>query len=262
MSAIGLSIVEPAHNAAFTGVPSVIFRGAVTQLPDEVVDVVFYFRWYSSLFSGSEADIEQERFAMNSVDGVVLTDAGSAYIPAQPLGVGTHVISFAATDQPDETSASQEAVQHGGVTGGSEGEGQCVIHVFKANLITPVAGAILSRANSTLEAEAPVAWGVESDGTGVYVPNADYRKLNRLQYRWRFTPVGAPPNRRPVNFVPDVEEWAFVPAETAGEVTRLRYQGPLPSTLNGGYSLTLHVEDSQGELGGDAMTVANIQVGP
>jgi hypothetical protein len=262
MSAVGLAIVEPTHNRAFTGTPSVTFRGELTDVPEEVEGVTLYYRWYSSLFSGSEVDIAQERFAMNVVEGVVLTDPESAYIPAQPLGIGTHVISFATTDQSDETAAAQEAVQHGGVTGGAEGDGQCIIHVFKANLLTPGSGALLSRASSILEAESPALWGIEIDGTGVYEPNEEYHKLNRLQYRWTFTPVGAPSGRATVDFVPTVAQLVFQQPATATEVKRLRYQGALPSELTGRYNLTLHVEDKEGQLGGHTMTVTNIQVGP
>jgi hypothetical protein len=259
MSAIGLGIVEPAHNAAFTGTPSVTFRGKVTLLPDELAGVTLYYRWYSSLFSGSGEDIADKRFAMNDVGHIVLTDPGTAYV--QTLGMGTHVISFAATDQPDETSASQAAVQHGGVTGGSEGDAQCVIHVFRANLLAPAAGDLLSRANSTLEAEAPALWGIKIAEPDIYEPNEEYHKLNRLQYRWRFAPVGAPPNRPAVNFAPSLQDLKFL-TEPAAPVTRVRYQGTLPNTLNGQYTLTLHVEDKEGELGEHTMTVANIQVGP
>ena len=260
MSAVGLAIVEPTHNHAFTGTPSVTFRGELTDVPDEVEGVTLFYRWYSSLFSGSEEDIEQKRFAMNAVRGVVITDPNSAYI--HELGVGTHIISFATTDQKDETDEAQEAVQHGGVTGGAEGDGQCIIHVFKANLLAPGNNALLSRANSTLEAESPALWGIEIDGAGVYVPNEEYHKLNRLQYRWRFTPVGPPAGRTTVNFVPAVEDLVFQQPATATEVKRLRYQGPLPNELTWQYNLTLHVEDKEGQLGGHTMTVTNIQVGP
>ena len=59
--------------------------------------------------------------------------------PADPfpttLELGTHVITFAAVDRAGETDADLEAIQHGGVTGGSDGDTQCLVHVFIANLI-------------------------------------------------------------------------------------------------------------------------------
>lgn len=242
------------------------FRGALTEeVPEDVAGVTLYYRWYSSLFSGNETDIEQERFAMNVVEGVILTDPATEYSHA--LGVGTHAISFAATDQQDETTAAQETVLHGGVTGGAEGDGQCLIHVFKANLLSPRNNVPLSRANATLVAEAPTLWGVKIGNTGIYEPNADYHKINRLQYRWHFTPDGAPSGRREVDFVPALEALAFREPDDDFPFTHLRYEGPLPGELTGRYNLTLHVEglavEGKEDIPGEhTMTVTNIQVGP
>ena len=262
MAAISLQIDAPTHNQAFMGNEAVTLRGAFKPPPPDLAGTNLYFRWYSSLFSGGQTAIDQEKFAINSVEGVQITDPEFPYTPAQPLGMGTHVISFAATDQPGETAAEQEAVQHGGMTGGAEGEGQCIIHVFRANLIRPTSNAPLSRANSTLEAEAPATWGVAADTPGDYAPNDEYLKHNRLRYRWQFTPVGAPVNRQPVAFIPEVDELIFDLLETDADRPIVRYQGPLPATLNGGYNLALHVEDAEEQLGGHSMTVTNVQVGP
>ncbi len=262
MAAIGLRIEEPVHNTAFTGNQAVTLRGAITQQPPEAAQVSFHFRWYSSVFSGDQDDITQEKFAINNVEGVAITDPGFSYSPNPPLGMGTHVISFAATDQPGETSAEQAAVQHGGVTGGSEGAGQCIIHIFRANLVKPTNNELLSRATSTLDAEAPATWGMGTGTPHVYAPNAEYHKHNRLRYRWQFTPVGAPFNRPPIVLTPAVDELIFLPPPEAGPLPLVRYGAPLPADLTAGYNLTLHVDDIQGVLGGDSMTVTNIQVGP
>jgi hypothetical protein len=262
MAAISLRIDAPAHHEAFEGNEAVTLRGAFVTPPPDLGGATLFFRWYSSLFSGGETAVEQEKFAINNVEGVEITDPEFAYTPTPPLGIGTHVISFAATDQPGETTAEQEAVQHGGVTGGAEGDGRCIIHVFRANLISPPNNAVLSRAGSTLEAEAPATWGVETDTPGVFTPNDEYHKHNRLRYRWQFTPAGAPANRQPLAFIPEVDELIFDPPQTATERPIVRYQGPLPATLTGGYNLSLHVEDAEEELGGHSTAVTNIQVGP
>lgn len=263
MTAIGLKIEEPAHNAAFIGSQMINMRGAVTQSQPETGNVKLYFRWYSSLFSGDDATIKAQKFAINNVQGVEITDPTIAFTPDPPLGLGTHTISFAATDQKGETSAEQEAVNHGGLTGGGKGNGQCIIHVFRANIISPAANALLSRNGAMMDAEAPAAWGVATDKPDIYALNTEYHKVNRLQYRWQFTPVGAPAGRRPVDFTPTLDQLTFVVLPAPAPVrTIVRYQGPLYDELTGGYDLTLHVEDNQEKLGGHSMTITNVQVGP
>jgi hypothetical protein len=242
MSAVELQIVTPAHDTAIVGSPPVTFKGAITPLPEELAGVTLYYRWYSSLFPA-----DKDRY---SIHPIALTNPGDPLVWTP--GLGTHVISFAATDRPGETEADLDAVQHGGVTGGSEGDGQCLIHVFRANLVAPTDGAALNQAHSTLEAEAPALWGRPTDTEGVYEPNPDYHDLNRLLYRWEFVPLGAPVNRNTVNFIPALEQLTFDPEPNAslGPIV-IRYQGALPAELNGQYTLTLHVEDKNGILGGD-----------
>jgi len=242
MSAVELQIAEPVHDTPIIGRSPVTFKGAITRLPEELAGVTLYYRWYSSLFPA-----EKDRYSINPT---ALTDPGAPFVWTP--GLGTHVISFAATDRPGETGADLEAVQHGGVAGGSQGDGRCLIHVFRANLVSPVDGAALDRTNSTLEAEAPAQWGKATDTPGVYEPNSDYHDLNRLHYRWEFAPIGAPPDRSTVSFSPSLEQLTFDPEpDTPSGPIVVRYQGALPSQLAGQYRLTLHVKDRDGILGGD-----------
>ena len=179
--------------------------------------------------------------------------------PADPfpttLGLGTHVITFAAVDQAGETDADLAAIQHGGVTGGSDGDIQCLVHVFIANLIAPLNGAALSRALSVLEAAAPSSWGQATDTAGLYELNDLYHEINRLRYRWEFVPVGPPAGRATIDFIPDDDEYIFDP-DTDPTTPRIRYAGALPAALNAAYTLNLHVEDIEGALGGDQASIS------
>lgn len=242
MSVVELEITQPAHDTPFFGNSSITFRGATTDLPQELAGVPLYFRWYSSLFPA-----EKDRYSIN------LTAFSN---PDDPLvwtpGPGTHVITFAVTDQPGETDADLEAVQHGGVTGGSDGDSQCIVHVFKADMVAPVGSPALDKASSILEAEAPALWGKPTDTEGVYELNSDYHDLNRLQYRWEFVPSGSLAGRNTINFIPAPEQYTFIPPEDPDlEPTVIHYEGALPADLDGQYTLFLHVEDKDGVLGGD-----------
>ena len=244
MAVVELEIVAPKNNTPFTGDGSAVFTGAIKALPEELNNVQLYYRWYSSLFPA-----DKDRYSMNAA---ALTDPGESFFTT--LGVGTHAITFAVVDQAGETDSDLEAVQHGGVTGGSDGDAQCLVHVFIADLIEPANGAELSRALSILEAAAPISWGKESDTTSIYELNDLYHEANRLRYRWEFVPVGLPTGRTTVDFIPDPDQYTFDP-KTDPLKPRIRYTGPLPTALDADYTLNLHVEDMDGELGGDRASI-------
>ena len=245
MAVVGLEIVEPEHDTPFVGNGSATFIGGITALPEELDTVPLYYRWYSSLFPA-----DKDRYSIN---GAALTD------PADPfpttLGLGTHVITLAAVDRAGETDADLEAIQHGGVTGGSDGDTQCLVHVFIANLIAPLNEADLSRALSVLEAAAPSSWGQATDTAGLYELNDLYHEVNRLRYRWEFVPVGPPAGRATIDFIPDIDEYTFDP-DTDPITPRIRYAGALPAALDAAYTLNLHVEDIEGALGGDQASIS------
>lgn len=244
MAVVALKITEPAHDSGFFGSGEVLFRGAVAAMPPELKGVAMYYRWYSSLFPA-----EKGRYSMNPA---ALADPAGPY--EGDLGPGSQAITLAVFDRPGESDADLEAVAHGGMTGGSDGDGQCVIHVFIAAILVPADGAVVSRAGAVLEARAPVLWGKWNKDAGRFEPNADYHALNRLRYRWEFRPLGPPPGRRIVNFTPADEAYSFIPEEDPG-LTRIQHAGPLPPGLNGQYTLVLHVEDSREILGGDTMSI-------
>jgi hypothetical protein len=238
MAVVGMKIVEPQNNAAYYGSGgSVVLRGDVNSLPGELDGVQLYFRWYDSFF---EAD--KDRYSVNAA---ALTDPQSGY-PID-LVLGSHAITLAAADVAGETDADLEAVQHGGMTGGGDGDNACVVHVLIANMMPPATP--MSRAGSVLEAEAPVLWGQPIPETPDFKLNETYHAINRLLYRWEFQPSGGPAGRSTVNFIPADNEYVYFPP--ADPIPALiRYAGRLPDELDGNYTLRLHVEDAQGELGG------------
>lgn len=233
LAAVDLTIVQPPNGAVFSqGETQVRLVGQVGELPAELAGVGLFYRWYSSLFPS-----QQDRYSINA------TALGDPAVPFDaPLGVGTHVISLAASDQDGETESAQNATRHGGVTGGSEGESQCVVHLFRATLVSPQPNTPLNRASNTLEldAEAPLHWWRKKPGTtDVYEINLDYHELNRIRYRWRFAPNPAD-GRAAADLVPSAGALIRPP----GSKSLVRYPGPLPSGLGtGNYTLTLRIED-------------------
>jgi hypothetical protein len=239
MSAVELTIVQPQNGAVFSqGGIQVRMVGQVGELPAELVGVNLFYRWYSSLFPSLE-----NRYSINVN---ALSDPASPFDAT--LGVGTHAITLAASDQSAETKDAQNATSHGGVAGGTQGETQCVIHLLRATIFSPKPpNTTLNRASTTLQldAEAPLQWGRQKAGSpNVFEPNPDYHGINRLRYRWRFTPSPAD-GRASADLVPSVETLTFVPPSTTPPTPPLvRFAGPLPSVLGtGNYTLTLRVED-------------------
>lgn len=244
MAAIELTIEQPENNAAFAGSPMVSFAGEA-ELPDELSNVPIYYRWYSSLFEAAE-----DRYSMN-----VVANNSAESIFQQTLVMGTHSITFAASDVAGETAAEFEAIQHAGVTGGSlEGDAQRLVHVFTANILLPGNGASLVHNEVVLQAEAPSQWGSASDVKNPappYVVNEDYHAINRLQYRWLFRPVGAPFSRPTREFIPNIDQLVFMPMDETDTLTiptRIEFTASLPGNAIGQYQITLFVEDNQSDI--------------
>lgn len=233
MSAVELTIVQPQNGAVFDqGQSQIRMVGRVGELPVELAGVQLYYRWYSSQFPSQE-----NRY---SIHATALADPSVPF--DAPLGVGTHAITLAVSDQAAETRDAQNATRHGGVAGGLKGRTQCVIHLFRATFVSPQPNATLNRTSTTLEldAEAPLLWWRKKPGTAdVYERNTHYHEINRIRYRWRFAPNPAD-GRAAADLVPSVEALTRPP----GTAARVRYAGPLPSVLGtGNYTLTLRVED-------------------
>ncbi len=249
MAVVTMNITSPLNNSAFHGNGSgILLRGEVDPLPEELEGAPLYYRWYDNFFGAT-----QGRYSVNAA---AQTDPRSGFTVSMVLG--SHAVTLAATDQAGETDAELEAIQHGGMTGGGDGDSACLVHIFIANMIPPAAP--LSRASSVLEAEAPSLWGQPVDDTSSFELNEAYHAINRLQYRWEFRPNGAPVDRDTVDFIPAAEDYLFIPPEEP-DPARIRYTGPLPVQLDGNYRLYLHVEDSQGELGGHTSAEVLVSVG-
>lgn len=250
MAVVEMKIISPRNNSAFHGTGSGIsLRGEVKTLPPELVGVPLYYRWYDSFFAATK-----DRYSVNVS---ALTNPQSGY--SIDLVLGSHAITLAATDVAGETDADLSAVQHGGMTGGGDGDNACVVHVFIANMTPPVSP--LSRAGSVLEAEAPFLWGQPIPETPDFELNEGYHAINRLQYRWQFQPSGGPAGRSTVDFIPANEAYLFSPpADPPPPPAMIRYSGRLPDGLDGNYTLRLHVEDVRGELGGHTSAAVAVTI--
>lgn len=237
MARIELNIIEPTNNAAYKGVPNVSFRGALSSLPQDANGIALYYRWYSSL----NADVGKAKYSMNAI---ALTSADTVF--TQSLGMGSHVITFAVSDRPGETDEDFQAMSHGGVTGGEEGDGRCLIHVFKAKILDPQDGMSVSRANLVLSAEAPASW-----------EEGPYQGYNRLCYHWQIALDGTPPGSPP-QFDSDKlhrDKLEFVAAtSTTPPAVKFRPMA-LPA---GNYKITLTVEDALGQVIGSDPSFVNV----
>jgi len=230
MTAVEVTIMQPADGATFAGGAAVGLAGQAGPLPPELSGVPLYYRWYSSEFPATDG-----HFSLNDQ---ALPDPAGPYSAA--LGLGSQAITLAASDQSGQDKTAQNSTRHGGVAGGSQGPKRCVIHVFRAVPLQPAAGDTLSKAASTLEADAPLHW-----------PKQEYQALNRLRYRWRFTPDPTD-GRKTADLIPtaDALQFAF-----EGTTPVVRYAGPLPDLDLGGYTMQLHVEDIQDSTVGDTASV-------
>lgn len=223
MAFIKLGIETPNNDAAFTGIPTVTFQGR-TMVPAELPTVPLYYRWYSSL----NTDVREEKYSMNNN---ALTAAEEVY--TQPgMGMGSHVITFAVSDRQGETDDDFNRIQHGGVTGGLIGEHPCVIHIFKANIISPQDGGNVSRTSLVLKAEAPWAWS-----------DPEYQKYNRLCYRWVLEPMGDPVGRPTVASTKlGKDQLVF---DNNSNIVSYPFSPLLPATATGQYRISLFVVDKE-----------------
>jgi hypothetical protein len=224
MGVVTLEIVEPANGSNHIGTGAIRLRGLLVSSGHPPL----FFKWYSSLVPPPPP---------MPTDAAIRVPAGSDptdFIPSPGLPLGSQVLTFTAKDVPGESRTELQSVQHAGMAGGPAGPGvpaPCVIHVFIANMVLPTSSLTLSKASSTLGAQAPLHWREQT-----------YQDINRLRYRWRFTPSGPPAGRAAADLVPIFAQLAF---DASGSVPVVRYQGPLPGALGlGNYALTLRVEST------------------
>ncbi len=244
MPALALQLVRPADGTRLTGSGAQRLTAALAA----PAPVPLYFKWYSSLAAdplGTALDL-----------------------PAAVLPLGSQVLTCAAKDRAGDAPADLQAVVNAGMTGGPDvqppppGYAPCRVHVLIADLREPAAGATLSRGGATVAAQAPSQWGRKKAAPGIgYEPNPDYAALNKLVYRWRFTPVGLPAGRPGGTWTPTPAQTVFVPPKgddgTKPPVPLLRFTGPLPAGLaTGNHTLTLRVEHADDATIGHEMSIA------
>ena len=245
MAFIELHIEEPKNNAAIiaaiVGATAESFRGSVN-VPPEAMGIALYYRWYSSL----NTKVKKDKYSMNTG---ALTSADAAYTHPT-MDMGSHVITFAASDRQGEQDEDFQAMEHGGVTGGEKGESRCVIHVFKSNILAPQTGASISRANVALTAEAPSVWG-----------NINYHAYNRLSFRWTLEPLGEPSGRSSFDSGKLTTEptLAFFNGDGTN-LPRVIYRPVLPVRATGDYKITLLVGDVREPGIGDQQSSINVSI--
>ncbi len=239
MSIVQLQILEPQHGAHFQGVSQsqVRLRGQLLSSGHPPL----FFKWYSSLHVPPQSD--PTNAALNG-------PADNPLDFPRSLKVGSHVLTFTAKDTATDSLNDLKTAQDAGMAGGPlTAQSPRLIHLFIANMISPTAGATLSKANSTLQAEAPAQWN-----------KPEYQNINRLRYHWRFDPAGQPANRHSADLVPGVNALTFQGPSSANPAY-VQYQGRLPDALNnasdiGNYTLTLRVEDIEDNTIGDEVSIA------
>jgi hypothetical protein len=234
MAVVTLAIVEPRDGQRFRGAEasSVRLRGELRSTGHGTL----YYRWYSSLA------------------GALNASSDNPFDFTKPLPVGSHILTFTTKDKQGDALADIQAVQDAGMTGGPPEPGvesPCVVHAFIAAIVEPAPNATLNRASSTLMAVAPSQWGRRIGTSNVYEQNPDYHAVNKIRYRWRFQPSGAPEGSSGGDLVPSAEQLTFAPHPTDSGLMIVRYTGPLPAGLGtGNYTLALRVEELvQGQSG-------------
>lgn len=224
MPALAIQLIRPADHTRLAG-------SGVLRLTAALVGpapVPLFFKWYSSA----------------AADPVATT----LDVPAANLPLGSQVLTFSAKDRPGDALADLQAVVWAGMAGGPKPDDTaCRVHVLRASLRQPAAGATLNRAGATLAAEAPPRWARKIPPAAAYALDPDYQALNRLRFRWRFSPVGAPAGRASGDLLPTPAQWQYVPPPSDNSAPPLlRYSGPLPAGLGtGAHQLTLRVDDTQ-----------------
>lgn len=249
-----MKIVKPAHGQGFNSDAQVEFSGLIDPpLPLELENVDLYYRWYSSLFKSTK-----NRFSMNDP---------ARQDPSIPfwtkLGMGTQVITLAASDVPGESKDDQKNITHFGVTGGNGETSPCVIHVFKAVIIGSIESIDPTETTGQkikIRVAGPIAWNIWNPKRELFEHNQDYHSINRLKYEFILEPVGSPAGRPTVPLNPEPGDLVVdTEVDDPNDIDpgRLLYSSvlgdPLPQgrKLTGLYKLRLFVKDKNGDLEGD-----------
>jgi hypothetical protein len=234
MGALQLRILEPLDGARIAAAGDVRLRGEVVG----GYTGTLYFRWYSTLNPAATKTAQELNAPVYDTTRLNWTT---------PLGVGTHVITFAATDQQGSDTASVQAVTRGGFSGGAPVPGNnapCVMHRLIAVLRQPTAGASVSKASATIEMQAPARWAKKDNGA--WVLDAEYHAVNRVRFSFTFAPSGTPQGRQSTTIKPEVADLQFF---MDGTTPYLRWTHAVPTLGTqdvGAYVLTLTVDTPDG----------------
>jgi hypothetical protein len=177
MAVVTLTILSPVHGSVL---------GPEPQVFDARVDAggpqprALHRRWYSSVPHAREGAPPP---GLSLLDTVALAPQATTLPCTARLLVGSQAITLAVKDVPGDSEADLKAVQHAGSTGGDpQAPSPCVVHVLVADSRVPApsaSGAPVPAVRAAgLWAQAPPGW-----------PDAGYRAMNRLVYRWSFTPA-------------------------------------------------------------------------
>lgn len=225
MAKIDLTILSPANGAVFKDGDLVSFVGQAS-VPQGMQGLSLYFRWYSSL--RRLVKDAQDKVSQFSVNTAALTDASAPFAATLPMG--SHVITFAASDQAQEADIAQS--RHGAAAGGVnlKGVGH-VIHVLKASIVAPTDSGAMVTPATRFQAEAP--WPFEDDG---------YQRVNKLEYTWVFDPIsGGLPDTGRIQLVAGLD--AMRCRTLAGSsLTVLELEPKTYQNLRGRYLATLLVK--------------------
>lgn len=236
MPFIDLKIEKPKDGEVFIGSPTIKFFGTrimTAGTPEEDVEAPLFYRWYSS--SVAKYDETKKQVLGYSMHSAALTDLTVPF--EYDLSIGSHVITFAASDRSGESDNDFNAMSQGGVTGGDRSALRpCVIHVLIARIVGITDGDEISRISVTLKALAPSVWDDEN-----------YQEYNHLAYIWILTPEQDPdyPNQTRPTFKSaalGVSKLTFNVGR-GGEPHTVSYQPVLTSEFEGNYLLELRVVD-------------------
>lgn len=225
-----LAINSPAHASVL--LPGMGADSVNTNLNGSVLSsnhggIALHHRWYSSLAA----------------------EIASSQVTTANLRVGSHVVTYSASDQDDHPEPPQPpatiyaAVEFMGYAGGKplaaadpDNPSPCVVHVLVANMLSPETSAV-SRSAMDLRAEVPLQWANPANPSE---NDATYHEQNKLRYRWRFHNLS---NSGPADILIEEDQLQFHPSDGDNEFAWLGYNGAINSLIVGdSYLLTLRVE--------------------
>jgi hypothetical protein len=224
---VELKIVKPQHNAFVKCGDLVTLQGAISGETSKIL----YYRWYSGFIKNTKKD----HYSVNDKDILQLKE--SSAIQATVVVIGSHPVYLMASDSPSETADALKNMKFCSITGGSDGQAPCVIHVLNANILAPNNNETVFHNKLILKAEAPTLWTDEK-----------YQKYNRLSYRWELHPVGEPLERPDFDSgILGIKSENFSFESLPNTLPCTFFTVSLPDTARGKYEIVLSVGDKDGK---------------